>query len=109
MSNSRPYHHLHVSILRHRRQDDAGVWEEHEVPAAEGTSVLGLLQFVYDSSDTSLGFPQSCRVGKCMVCYVLVNGRVCLACTTLAEDGMRIAPHPKHRLCRDLLVDFNSP
>lgn len=37
-----------------------------------------------------------CGMGVCHECRVLVNGRERLACQTVCEDGMHIAPSTAH-------------
>ena len=37
-----------------------------------------------------------CGMGVCHECRVLVNGRECLACQTVCEDGMHIATSTAH-------------
>ena len=37
-----------------------------------------------------------CGMGVCHECRVLINGRECLACQTVCEDGMLIATSTAH-------------
>jgi NAD-dependent dihydropyrimidine dehydrogenase PreA subunit len=38
----------------------------------------------------------------------MVNGQPAFSCKKVAEEGMRIAPHPKFEIIKDLIVDFDK-
>ncbi|MDZ4245485.1 MAG: 2Fe-2S iron-sulfur cluster-binding protein, partial [Dehalococcoidia bacterium] len=44
----------------------------------------------------------------CGVCNFVVNGKVVLGCRKSAEKTMVIEPHPKFKLIKDLVVDFDT-
>lgn len=82
-------------------------FETYTVPL-EGT-VLDALRYIYENRDASLCFRLGCAGAgyqRCGACSVLVNGRPALSCKKLAENGMTIEPHPKFKIIRDLVVDF---
>lgn len=74
----------------------------------EGRSVLEVIQTVYEEYDPSLAFRQGCLNGTCVSCAVMVNGRAMLACQKVAEPEMVIEPHPKFKVIKDLVVDFDE-
>lgn len=74
----------------------------------EDCSVLEVIQTIYEKRDPSLAFRQGCLNGTCVSCAVVVNGRAMLACQKLAEKEMVIEPHPKYKIIKDLVVDFNE-
>ena len=78
-----------------RRTPPAPETETFEVEAKAGMSVFNLLERVRDTIDPSLAIPISCRIGKCDICFVKVNGRVRWACTEPATDGMLVEPAPR--------------
>jgi fumarate reductase iron-sulfur subunit len=84
-----------------------GHYESYEVPFQEGMSVLEVLDYIYKNHDSSLSFYYSCRIGKCLGCFVDIDGKVALACATPAKDNMTIGPHKKFNLIKDLMVDFS--
>ena len=81
-------------------------YQDYEVPFEEGMSVLQVLDYIYKNHDSSLSFYYSCRIGKCLGCFVDIDGKVSLACATPAKDNMTIGPHKKLTLIKDLMVDF---
>jgi succinate dehydrogenase/fumarate reductase-like Fe-S protein len=54
-----------------------------------------------------LAVPISCRIGKCDICFVRVNGRVRWACTEPATDNMVLEPAPRYVVLKDLVVDLD--
>jgi succinate dehydrogenase/fumarate reductase iron-sulfur protein len=98
---------VQVEIFRFNPQEDKSPrYQSYEIPYHPGRSVLGVLKHIYENCDTSLAFYRSCRIGKCTGCHVKVNGKVRLACTTIANEGkLRIEPMPGYRVVRDLVVD----
>ena len=84
-----------------------GHYESYEVPFQEGMSVLEVLDYIYKNHDSSLSFYYSCRIGKCLGCFVDIDGKVALACATPAKNNMTIGPHKKFNLIKDLMVDFS--
>jgi succinate dehydrogenase / fumarate reductase iron-sulfur subunit len=80
----------------------------YEVPYQEGDSVLGVLKFIYENLDPTLGFSDSCRIGLCTACLVRVNGQVVRACTTLIKGDILVEPYRPNHVIRDLIVDPNA-
>ena len=82
-----------------------GKYVEYEIPYKEKMTVLNVCDYIYENNDRSLSFYYSCRIGKCLGCLVDIDGKAKLACTTLAKDSMKIGPHKKFKVIKDLLVD----
>lgn len=74
----------------------------------QGRTVLDVLRYIYENLDSSFAYRWACTRGGCRSCVVSVNGRPALACTKSAEKEMRIAPHPRFKVIKDLLVDFEG-
>jgi succinate dehydrogenase/fumarate reductase-like Fe-S protein len=94
---------LRVSI---RRTPPAPEMQTFDVPYTPGMSVFNVLEKVRDSIDPSLAIPISCRIGKCDICFVRVNGKVRWSCTAAPFDGMVIEPVARYVVMKDLVVDY---
>ena len=101
---------IHVRVYRSDQNDGGkpqqGTHVEYEIPHKERMTILNALDYIYENHSRDLSFYYSCRIGKCLGCFVDVDGKPKLACTTLVKDGMKIGPHKKFRVIRDLVVDF---
>ncbi len=73
-----------------------------------GRSVLDVLRYIYEEYDQSLAFRRLCTKGYCGGCAMRVNGEPILACQKLASQEMVIEPHPKFKVIKDLVVDFDE-
>ena len=92
-----------------KRGDTHGQWmAEYNVPFADNQSVLQVLKKINENYDPSLAFYSSCRIGKCGLCRMIINGKLSLACTTLADKDLIIEPDPSGHLIRDLLVTLDN-
>jgi len=89
-------------------RDDAPRYQNVRTPY-EGFTVLDVLRYIYENIDSTLAFRWACTAGCCRSCAVLVNGKPVLACMKSAERKMKIEPHPKFVILKDLVVDFNLP
>lgn len=101
---------INVRVFRCIPQNgnDTGHYEEYSIPYQAGMTVLTALDYIYEHIDRSLSFYYSCRIGKCLGCFVDVDGKTVLACTTPLKDGMIIGPNKKHKLIKDVVVDFRE-
>ena len=90
-----------------RRTPPASELESFEVEVLVGMSVFNVLERIRDTIDPSLAIPISCRIGKCDICFVRVNGRVRWACTEPATDDMLLEPAPRYVVLKDLVVDLD--
>ncbi|MFH0914015.1 MAG: 2Fe-2S iron-sulfur cluster-binding protein [Chloroflexota bacterium] len=80
---------------------------EYQVPY-EGRTVLDVLRYIYENQDSTFAYRWACTKGFCRACVLSVNGKGVLACMKSAEKDMKIDPHPKYPLVKDLLVDFEG-
>ncbi len=67
---------------------------------------MSVLLYVYEHLDASLGFYNNCDRGVCGRCTMMINNRPGLACTTLVDGDLELAPLRGRPLIRDLLVDL---
>lgn len=98
--------YITVKILR---GDYDERWEEtYKLLFVPGQSVLQVLKRIYEDIDPTLAFYSSCRIGKCGLCRMLINGHLRMACATLAEGDLHLKPDPKGSLVRDLYVCYRN-
>lgn len=79
--------------------------EEFHVSATSGESVLGVLQRIRETSDSTLAFRYGCRFKGCGLCTVEIDGRPLPACMIRAKEGMEVGPLPSFPVLRDLVID----
>jgi succinate dehydrogenase/fumarate reductase iron-sulfur protein len=97
--------HLRV----YRGSGDEGHFDEFDVPADAGTTLLDALRWIQLNGDPSLSLRHSCLHASCGTCGVRVNGREVLACVcSLAELGDDIVVEPLANLpgLTDVVVDM---
>jgi len=80
-------------------------WEVFDIPGVDGESVLGVLQRIRESSDSTLAFRYGCRFKGCGLCTVEIDGRPLPACMIRAREGMEVGPLESFPLLRDLAID----
>ena len=81
---------------------------EFRVPY-EGHTVLSVLTHIFEKLDSSFSFRWACNQGHCRSCVVQVNGKSVLSCKEPASKLMKIEPHRKFKVIKDLVIDFNKP
>ena len=81
-------------------------YREFRVPY-KGYTVLNVLSYIYEKLDSTFAFRWACSKGVCRACVVQVNGKPALACMEPATKHMKIEPHPKFKVIKDLIVDFD--
>jgi succinate dehydrogenase/fumarate reductase iron-sulfur protein len=87
-------------------RDSAPRREAFDVPGVEeGESVLGVLQRIRETSDSTLAFRFGCRFKGCGLCTVEIDGRALPACMIRAKEGMEVEPLRSFPVLRDLVVD----
>lgn len=97
---------VNITILRTRPgKTDEPISETYQVPIEGKTSVLNALDYIFENLDPSLGYYSSCRIGKCMGCQVVVDGKVRFACTTLIQGDITVEPLKKFKVIKDLVLD----
>jgi succinate dehydrogenase/fumarate reductase iron-sulfur protein len=95
-----------MTILRSKPgKTDEPAPETYQVPIEGKTSVLNALDYIFENLDPSLGYYSSCRIGKCMGCQVVVDGKVCFACTTLIRGDIKVEPLKNFKVIKDLVLD----
>lgn len=87
------------------RSDKDPVLCRYVVPMEDGDTVLQALLYIYEAIDSTLAFRYGCRLKKCGLCGVQVNGRPRLACLTRLRDGLVLRPLRSIPVIRDLVVD----
>jgi succinate dehydrogenase/fumarate reductase iron-sulfur protein len=85
--------------------DSQSRWEWFDLPGVEGESVLGVLQRIRESSDSTLAFRYGCRFKGCGLCTVEIDGRPLPACMVQAREGMEVGPLRSLPVLRDLIID----
>jgi succinate dehydrogenase/fumarate reductase iron-sulfur protein len=80
-------------------------WEVFDLHGAEDESVLGVLQRIRESSDSTLAFRYGCRFKGCGLCTVEIDGRPLPACMIRAKEGMEVGPLGGFPVLRDLAID----
>jgi len=80
-------------------------YEVYEVPVDGESSVLDVLDYIYDNIDHTLAYYShtACKRGVCGRCTLMVNGKASLACQTAASGDLTIEPPQKFKVVRDLV------
>lgn len=71
-----------------------------------GMSVFNVLDKIRNELDPTLAFLISCRIGKCDICLLKVNGKTRWSCTEPPSDEMLLEPLDRYRCMRDLAIDW---
>jgi succinate dehydrogenase / fumarate reductase iron-sulfur subunit len=103
---------LKVQVYRSPSQyeedtERGGAYKEYTIPYIDKMTMMNVFDYIHENVDRSLSFYKSCRIGKCTGCIVEVDGKNRLACTTLAEDGMKVGPQKAKSVIKDEMVDFS--
>jgi succinate dehydrogenase/fumarate reductase-like Fe-S protein len=87
--------------------NEAGRYDEFEVPFEEGMSVLDALRWIRVHRDSTLAIRYSCiNANACKTCMALINGAVEYSCMAkLTRGTITVEPLPKRPLIRDLVTD----
>jgi succinate dehydrogenase / fumarate reductase iron-sulfur subunit len=104
-----------ISVYRFDpEQDPKPRYDEFEVDAAPGRTVLNLLHDIHYGEDPSLSFRRSCQSAICGSCAMHVNGRTGLTCSMQAKplldrDGyLVVEPMKNMPVLKDLVVDMGA-
>ena len=92
-------------ILRTGPEDSTGHYETFAVPFGDGWSVMNALRYIQEHLDPTLAYYEACKLGLCAACWVVLNGKTVLSCTTPLEREMTLDPPPNFRVLRDLLIE----
>ena len=84
----------------------------YQVPIHRGMTILDALNYIKDNLDATLSFRQSCRMGVCGSCGMMVNGEPKLTCAAFLTDHLpgpiRVEPLRFFPVVRDLVVDISD-
>lgn len=88
-----------------------GYFQRVEIESPEAVSVKNLLDRVHSLDPTFACRTFNCFKGMCGACMVRVNGKNVFGCITLVQPGeyVKIEPHSKYKVIRDVVVDFSRP
>lgn len=79
--------------------------QKYEIPYIKDSSVLNVLEYIYEHVDPSLAFYASCRRGICGRCNIRVNGKARLSCGELVTGDLKLEPTKPKKVVRDLKVE----
>ena len=102
-----------ISIVKLRRfnpeTDGEPYYSTYEVPHEENATVLDCLNYIYEYLDPNVSYRYACKIGVCVSCLVVINGKPGFTCLKIAEKEMTIEPHTKRAaLIKDLATDFRD-
>jgi succinate dehydrogenase/fumarate reductase iron-sulfur protein len=98
-----------VSVFRFTPGVDAAPrYQEYRVPY-RGYTVRNVLRYISENIDSSLSFRWACGQGLCRCCVLSVNDKPVMSCKAIASEYMKIDPHPKFKVMKDLVVDLDKP
>jgi len=104
-----------IKVYRFDPEDGRGArYDEFEVDAAPGRTVLNLLHDIHYNEDPTLSFRRSCQSAICGSCAMSVNGRTGLTCSMQAKplldrDGyLVVEPMKNMPVLKDLVVDMGG-
>lgn len=80
-------------------------FRKYEVPFIRDSSVMDVLEYIYEGLDPSLAFYTSCRRGICGRCNIKVNGKARLSCGELVTGDLKLEPTRPGKVIRDLKVE----
>jgi fumarate reductase iron-sulfur subunit len=105
MPNTKVTERVTVQIARSNPQaQESATMENYQIELEEKSSVLNALTHISEQIDPSLAFYSSCRIGKCMGCQVMVNGKAAFACTAAVEGDITVEPLKGFPVIKDLVV-----
>lgn len=85
--------------------DDQVKYDSYTFKFDHQPTILEVLRKIRDEHDATLAFRESCGLGKCGSCAVLMNGDPVLACCTPIEKEAIIEPLANHQLIKDLVIE----
>ncbi len=100
-------------IFRYNPQkDEKPHYAEYELDVHKGMTVLEALNEIKSKIDGTLSWRQSCRMGVCGSCGMVINGKPGLACQTqileLETDEVVVEPLKSFPVIKDLACDLNN-
>ncbi|MDP2643979.1 MAG: 2Fe-2S iron-sulfur cluster-binding protein [Desulfobacterales bacterium] len=98
-----------VKVFRYDpSRDTQARYETFEGVPYRDRSVLEVIHLICEERDPTIAFREGCDNGTCTGCAMVVNGEPVLACQQAAEKEMVIEPHPKFKIIKDLVIDFDE-
>ena len=94
-----------VRVFRGGPDKAGGHYDTFAVPCGEGWSVMNALRYIQERLDPTLAYYEACKLGLCAACWVVLNGKQVLTCTTPVEREMTIDPPASYRVLRDLFIE----
>lgn len=98
-----------VTLFRFDPEVDDKPWYSEFKAPYEGYTVLDVLLHIQENLDGAIAFRWGCGKGFCRSCVVSVNEKPMLPCNAPAVEYMKIEPHPKFKVLKDLIVDLDKP
>src|SRR5580692_8789176 len=93
-------------------QDSEPHFQSYEVPVHKEWVVLDALNHIKDTTDGTLTYRWSCRMGICGSCGMMVNGVPQLTCETLltsfAPGPVRVGPLDHFPVVKDLVIEMDD-
>ncbi len=94
------------------QKDEKPHYDEFEIDVWKGMTVLDALNEIKEKLDHSLSWRQSCRMGVCGSCAMLINGKPALACQEqvlkLDTRVITVEPLKSFPVIRDLVPDLTN-
>ena len=80
--------------------------QSYWVPLTEGMSVLGALDYIYETLDNTLTYYDhaACTQGICKTCMSKINGQPALLCQTQLIEDMLVEPLDRFIVVRDIVT-----
>jgi succinate dehydrogenase/fumarate reductase-like Fe-S protein len=99
-----------VKLWRYNpRVDREPYYETYEVPHEENATVLDCIIYIYEHLNPSVSYRYACKIGFCVSCLMVINGKPGFACLKIAETEMTIEPQiKKAKLIKDLATVFGD-
>jgi fumarate reductase iron-sulfur subunit len=101
-----PTQNVNITISRFDPSvDPEPYYQTFEVPVAEGTAVLQVLDYIYEHLDNTLSYHDhgACAQGICKQCTILINGKPSLMCQNMVMGDTRLEPLQKFKVVKDLV------
>src|SRR3989337_1738321 len=70
-------------------------YKTYEVHHEETAIVLDCLNYIYEHLDPSVSYRYACKIGFCVSCLMVINGKPGFTCLKIAEKEMTIDPQAK--------------
>jgi len=95
-----------VNILRFNpKVNEKPYYQKYNYEYKEGMTVLDVLNYIYEKTDSTLNYSYGCRNGHCGICAVMVDGKAVLSCKKIALPKMTIEPLKNFRIIKDLVIN----